>query len=89
MCTFVIKKNDIDSLKISEDYILATEKMAEVKEIRKLTEEALDVQKESATRINDLFKKLSEVKEYADKLQLKEENEKKVSEQLDNINSDI
>lgn len=89
MCTFVIKKNDIDSLKISEDYILATEKMAEVKEIRKLTEEALDVQKESATRINDLFKKLSEVKEYADKLQLKEENEKKISEQLDNINSDI
>lgn len=88
-CILVIKKNDVESLKISEDYILATEKMAEVKEIRKLTEEALDVQKESATRINDLFKKLSEVKEYADKLQLKEENEKKVSEQLDNINSDI
>ena len=63
--------------------------MSEVKEIRKLTEEVLDIQKESATRINDLFKKLAEVKEYADKLQLKEENEKKVSEQLDNINSDI
>ena len=88
-CNFVIRKNDIDSLKISDDYKLATEKMSEVKEIRKLTEEALDIQKESATRINDLFKKLAEVKEYADKLQLKEENEKKVLEQLDSINSDI
>lgn len=88
-CTFVIRKNDLESLKASEDYRLATEKMSEVKELRKLTEEALDIQKESATRINDLFKKLSEVKEYADRLQLKEENEKKVSEQLDNINSDI
>lgn len=89
MCTFVIKKNDIDSLKISDDYRLVTEKMSKVKELRKLTEEALDIQKESATRINDLFKKLSEVKEYTDRLQLKEENEKKVSEQLNNINSDI
>lgn len=88
-CTFVIRKNDIDSLKISDDYRLVTEKMSKVKELRKLTEEALDIQKESATRINDLFKKLSEVKEYANRLQLKEENEKKVSEQLDNINSDI
>ena len=88
-CTFIIRNNDIESLEISEDYKLATEKMSEVKEIRKLTEEALDIQKESATRINDLFKKLSEVKEYTDRLQLKEENEKKVLEQLDNINSDI
>lgn len=88
-CIFIIRKNDLESLEISEDYRLATEKMSEVKELRRLTEEALDIQKESATRINDLFKKLSEVKEYADKLQLKEENEKKVSEQLDNINSDI
>ena len=88
-CVFIIRKNDIESLKISDDYKLATEKMSKVKELRKLTEEALDIQKESATRINDLFKKLAEVKEYADKLQLKEENEKKVSEQLDNINSDI
>lgn len=86
---FAVKKNDIESLKISDDYKLATEKMSEVKELRKLTEEALDIQKESATRINDLFKKLSEVKEYTDRLQLKEENEKKVSEQLDSINSDI
>lgn len=88
-CIFIIRKNDIESLKISDDYKLVTEKMSEVKEIRKLTEEALDIQKESATRINDLFKKLSEVKEYTDRLQLKEENEKKVSEQLNNINSDI
>ena len=88
-CTFIIKKNDIESLKISDDYKLATEKMSEVKELRKLTEEALDIQKESAVRINDLFKKLEDVREYAKNLQLKEENEKKVSEQLDNINSDI
>ena len=86
---FAVKKNDIESLKISEDYKLAIEKMAEVREVRRLTEEALDTQKESATRINDLFKKLSEVKEYTDRLQLKEENEKKVLEQLDNINYDI
>lgn len=86
---FAVKKNDIESLKISDDYRLVTEKMSKVKELCKLTEEALDIQKESATRINDLFKKLSEVKEYTDKLQLKEENEKKVSEQLNNINSDI
>lgn len=89
MCTFVIRKNDVESLMISDDYKLVTEKMEEIKEVRKLTEEALDIQKESATRINDLFKKLSEVKEYTDRLQLKEENEKKVSEQLNNINSDI
>jgi hypothetical protein len=88
-CTLVIRKNDIESLKISEDYKLATEKMAEVREVRKLIEETKDIQKESATRINDLFKKLAEVREYAGKLQLKEENAKKVSEQLDNINSDI
>lgn len=86
---FAVKKNDIESLKISDDYKLATEKMSEVKELRKLTEEALDIQKESATRINGLFKKLKDVQDYAKNLQLKEENEKKVSEQLDNINSDI
>lgn len=88
-CIFIIRKNDIDSLKVSDDYKLVTEKMSEVKKVRKLIEEAKDIQKESAVRINDLFKKIAEVKEYADKLRLKEENEKKVSEQLDNINSDI
>lgn len=88
-CVFIIRKNDIESLKVSDDYKLATEKMSEVKEIRKLTEEALDIQKESASRINDLFKKLKDVQDYAKNLQLKEENEKKVSEQLDSINSDI
>lgn len=88
-CIFIIRKNDIDSLKVSDDYKLVTEKMSEVKEVRKLIEETKDIQKESAVRINDLFKKIAEVKEYADKLRLKEENEKKVSEQLDNINSDI
>lgn len=88
-CIFVIRKNDIESLKISEDYKLATEKMAEVREVRKLIEETKDIQKGSVSRIDDLFKKLAEVREYAGKLQLKEENAKKVSEQLDNINSDI
>lgn len=88
-CIFIIRKNDLESLEISEDYRFATEKMSEVKELRRLTEEALDIQKESASRINDLFKKLENVKEYSKQLQLREENEKKVSEQLDNINSDI
>ena len=88
-CIFIIRKNDIDSLKVSDDYKLVTEKMSEVKEVRKLIEETRNIQKESAVRINDLFKKIAEVKEYADKLRLKEENEKKVSEQLDSINSDI
>lgn len=88
-CVFIIQKNDIDSLKISDDYKLVTEKMSEVREVRKLIEETRNIQKESAVRINDLFKKIVEVKEYADKLRLKEENEKKVSEQLDSINSDI
>ena len=89
MCICVIKKNNVESLKISDDYRLVTEKMAEVKELRKLTEKALDIQKESATRINELFKKLKDVREYSKQLQLKEENEKKLSEQLDSINSDI
>lgn len=88
-CTFIIRNNDIDSLKISDNYRLVTEKMSKVKELRKLTEEALDIQKESASRINDLFKKLEDIKEYVKNLQLKEENEKKVSEQLNNIDSDI
>lgn len=51
-CVFVIRKNDIESLKISKDYKLATEKMAEVREVRKLIEETKDIQKESAVRIN-------------------------------------
>lgn len=88
-CILVIKKNDVESLKVSDDYKLATEKMAEVREVCKLTEEALNIQKESAVRINDLFKKLKDIQDYAKNLQLKEENEKKISEQLDNINSDI
>lgn len=88
-CIFVIKKNDIESLQISEDYTLVTEKMGEVKEIRKLTEESLDIQKKSLTYINDLYNKLVDVREYAKQLQLREENEKKVSEQLESINSDI
>lgn len=57
--------------------------------MRAFVEEALNIQKESAVRINDLFKKLKDVQDYAKNLQLKEENEKKISEQLDNINSDI
>lgn len=88
-CIFVIRKNNLESLKVSEDYRLATEKMAEVREVRGIIEETKNIQKESAVRINDLFKKLEDIKEYAKQLQLKEENEKKVSEQLDNINSDI
>lgn len=88
-CVFIIRKNDFESLKVSEDYRLTTEKMAEVKELRKLTEEAKDIQRESAVRINELFKRLEDVRKYTEQLQLKEENEKKVSEQLDNINSDI
>ena len=66
-CIFVIRKNDIESLKISEDYKLATEKMAEVREVRKLIEETKDIQKESVVRINDLFEKLEDVREYAKK----------------------
>lgn len=88
-CTLVIRKNDIESLKISDDYKLATEKMAEVREVRAFVEEAKSIQKGSVSRIDDLFKKLAEVREYAKQLQLREENEKKVSEQLDSINSDI
>lgn len=89
MCTFVIRKNDVESLTISDDYKLVTEKMEEIKEVHKLTEEALGIQKKSLTYINDLYNKLVDVREYAKNLQLKEENEKKVSEQLDSINSDI
>lgn len=88
-CAFIIRKNDIKSLEISEDYKLVTEKMKEVKELRGIIEETKNIQKESASRINDLFKKLEDIKEYSKQLQLKEENKKKVSEQLDSINSDI
>ena len=89
MCTFVIRKNDVESLTISDDYKLVTEKMEEIKEVRKLIEETKDTQEKSLTYINDLYNKLVDVREYAKNLQLKEENEKKVSEQLDSINSDI
>lgn len=88
-CTFVIRKNDVASLAISDDYKLVSESMSEVKELRKLTEETKDIQEKSLTYINDLYNKLVDVREYAKQLQLKEENEKKVSEQLDSINSDI
>lgn len=74
---------------ISEDYKLATEKMEEIREVRKLVEETKDTQEKSLTYINDLYNKLVDAREYAKQLQLKEENEKKVSEQLDSINSDI
>ena len=89
MCTFVIRKNDVESLTISDDYKLVTEKMEEIKEVHKLTEETKDTQEKSLTYINDLYNKLVDAREYAKNLQLKEENEKKVSEQLDSINSDI
>lgn len=89
MCTFVIRKNDVESLTISDDYKLVTEKMEEIKKVRKLIEETKDTQEKSLTYINDLYNKLVDVREYAKNLQLKEENEKKVSEQLASINSDI
>lgn len=63
--------------------------MLEVRELRKLIEETKDTQEKSLTYINDLYNKLVDVREYAKQLQLREENEKKVSEQLDDINSDI
>lgn len=88
-CTFVIRKNDVESLTISDDYKLVAKNMSEVKEMRKLIEETKDTQEKSLTYINDLYNKLIDVREYAKNLQLKEENEKKVSEQLDSINSDI
>lgn len=44
-CIFIIRKNDFESLKISDDYKLVTEKMSEVKELRKLVEETKDIQK--------------------------------------------
>ena len=88
-CILEIRKNDVESLMISEDWKLATEKMEEIKEVRKLIEETKDTQEKSLTYINDLYNKLVDVREYAKQLNLEEENEKKVSEQLDNINSDI
>ena len=88
-CTFIIRKNDVESLMISDDYKLVTEKMEEIREVHKLIEETKDIQEKSLTYINDLYNKLVDVREYAKQLQLKEENEKKVSEQLDSINSDI
>jgi len=72
-----------------EQWKLATEKMSEIREIRKVIEETKDIQEKSLTYINDLYNKLVDAREYAKQLQLKEENEKKVSEQLDSINSDI
>lgn len=63
--------------------------MEEIKEVRKLIEETKDIQEKSLTYINDLYNKLVDAREYAKQLNLKGENEKKVSEQLDNINSDI
>lgn len=89
MCTFVIRENDVESLMFSDDYKLVTEKMEEIKEVRKLIEETKDIQEKSLTYINDLYNKLVDAREYSKQLQLKEENEKKVSEQLDSINSDI
>lgn len=88
-CILEIRKNDVESLMISEDWKLATEKMSEVREVRGIIEETKNVQEKSLTYINDLYNKLVDVREYAKQLQLKEENEKKVSEQLDSINSDI
>lgn len=88
-CILTIRKNDAESLMISEDWKLATEKMEEIKEVRKLIEGTKDTQEKSLTYINDLYNKLVDVREYAKQLQLREENEKKVSEQLDSINSDI
>lgn len=88
-CILEIRKNDVESLMISEDWKLATEKMEEIKEVRKLIEETKDTQEKSLTYINDLYNKLVDAREYAKQLQLREENEKKVSEQLDSINSDI
>lgn len=88
-CILEIRKNDVESLTISEDWKLATEKMEEIKKVRKLIEETKDTQEKSLTYINDLYNKLVDAREYAKQLQLREENEKKVSEQLDNINSDI
>lgn len=88
-CILTIRKNDVESLTISDDYKLATEKMEEIKEVRKLIEETKDTQEKSLTYINDLYNKLVDAREYAKQLRLREENEKKVSEQLDSINSDI
>lgn len=88
-CILSIRKNDVESLIISEDWKLATEKMEEIKEVRKLIEETKGIQEKSLTYVNDLYNKLVDAREYAKQLQLKEENEKKVSEQLDSINSDI
>ena len=85
----MIRENDVESLMISDDYKLVAEKMSEVRELRKSIEETKDIQEKSLTYINDLYNKLIDAREYAKQLQLKEENEKKVSEQLDNINSDI
>ena len=89
MCTFVIRKNDVESLMISDDWKLVSEKMEEIKEVRKLVEETKDTQEKSLTYINDLYNKLVDAREYAKQLQLREKYEKKVSEQLDSINSDI
>lgn len=89
MCTFVIRENDTESLKTSDDYMLVAEKMSDVRELRKLIKETKGIQEKSLTYINDLYNKLVDAREYAKQLQLREENEKKVSEQLDSINSDI
>ena len=74
MCTFVIRKNDVESLMFSDDYKLVTEKMSEVRELRKLIEETKDIQEKSLTYINDLYNKLVDAREYAKQLQLKEES---------------
>ena len=74
---------------ISDDYKLVMEKMNEVKEVHRLVEEIKNIQKVSAGRINSLFNKVKELKEYGDSLKLNQTNQEQYNKKLDEFNQDV
>ena len=87
--TFVIKKSEKEDLSVSDDYKLATEKVEEIKELRNLINEAKDMQKISAERLNILLKKTGELQKYGDSLKLDQERQEKYKQRLSDFNDEV
>lgn len=87
--TFVIKKSEKEDLTISDDYKLVIEKMGEIKEIRSLVNEAKEMQKTSAERLNLLFRQVNELRKYGNDLKLDQERQEKYKQRLNDFNDEV
>lgn len=89
LCTCVVRKCKVEDLEVSSDYALVRNKMDIVEDIRTQVKQLKENQMEDVGRLNELIKKLYNLRDYADELKLDQEHKEQYFQKIGELNSDI